>query len=269
MKFHDAAGARLIEAHEAATAAYWDRQWSRKAIGAFRAEAVAPYVELTRQYLPAGAQVLEGGCGTGSKLAALAEAGFRVTGVDFAEATVARLQAERPDLHVMVGDVCALPLPVASVDGYWSFGVIEHFWGGYDRLLAEAHRVLRPGGWLFMTFPALSPLRRAKAALHLYRRWPHGVDAAKPAGFYQFMLAPSAVCAQLRTAGFEVQPARLIQASHGLKNELPRLWRASRQAGRLLPAAWPEALARRLERHLAASCGHLGLLAARKPPTAR
>lgn len=276
MKFHDTRGRRLIETHHGATAEYWDRKWRSEPLGTFKPEAVQPYIALTRQWLPPQARILEGGCGTGGKMAALLAAGFRVTGVDYAEATVARLQATLPALDVRLGDVFRLDLADASFDGYWSFGVIEHFWGGYQGLLSEAARVLRPSGMLFLTFPTLSPLRRTKAALGLYRGWPApagphqagpppaDMPQAAPADFYQFMLDPQVVCQHLRAAGFVPQPPALIQASHGLKNELPRLWRALLLAGRPLPAGVKTWLGAQLEQRLAARLGHLCLLAARK-----
>lgn len=271
MKFHDASAQRLIETHQAATAAYWDQKWSTGPVGSFQPVAVQPYIALTRRWLPPQARILEGGCGNGGKVAALTAAGFRVTGVDYAEATIARLQAAMPQLDVRLDDVFRLQLADGSFDGYWSFGVIEHFWDGYQGLLAEAARVLRPGGMLFLTFPAMSPLRRAKAALRLYRRWPAqpgftapGTASPAPAGFYQFMLDPLVVCRHLRAAGFVPEPPALIQASHGLKNELPRLWRGLVLAGRPLPAAFKARLGDQLERRLGDKLGHLCMVAARK-----
>ncbi|GCL63485.1 class I SAM-dependent methyltransferase [Pseudaquabacterium pictum] len=269
MKWHDARGRRLIETHHGATPAYWDRKWSSAPVAVYDAAAVRPYIATTRRWLPPQSRLLEGGCGNGGKMAALLDAGYQVTGIDYAEATVARLQSARPGWDVRVGDVFRLDQPDASYDGYWSFGVIEHFWDGYQGLLAEAGRVLRPGGMLFLTFPALSPLRRTKAALRLYRPWPvaDGTGAAAtaaPADFYQFMLDPQTVCAQLRTAGFVPETPTLIQASHGLKNETPRLWRALRLAGRVLSVDARTRLEAGLEQRLAAQLGHLCLLAARK-----
>ena len=53
--------------------------------------------------------------------------------MDFAEESVRRARLEYPGLDIREGDVRSLPFPAGHFDGYWSIGVIEHFWGGYDR----------------------------------------------------------------------------------------------------------------------------------------
>ena len=66
--------------------------------------------------LPAGAAVLDAGCGTGALSAAVArrDAAARMTGVDLSEAFLAAARTRLPGATFMVGDVTRLDLPVAA-----------------------------------------------------------------------------------------------------------------------------------------------------------
>jgi SAM-dependent methyltransferase len=145
--------------------------------------------------------VLEGGCGRANKVKALADAGFSAFGIDFAQQSVARARLDYPGLDVRVGDVRALDLPDGCLDGYWSIGVIEHFWPGYDDILSEAARALRPGGFLFLTAPWLSPYRLRKARAGGY---PRSDFTDEPSSFYQFALSRREVAAALASRGFRL-----------------------------------------------------------------
>ncbi len=62
----------------------------------------------------------------------------------------------------MSGDIRDLPTPDGFFDGYLSFGVIEHFPQGQEQILAEAARVVRPGGLLLLSVPALNGYRKLR-----------------------------------------------------------------------------------------------------------
>src|SRR4029453_4509655 len=113
--------------------------------------------EMQRTYLreiefPEGAQVLEVGCGTGAIARVLArwpKVG-EVVGVDPSPYLVDRARALNPGLPNLVfevGDGRALGGKAARVAGGIMHTVRTHVQGP-EVMLAEAHRVLRPGGWL-------------------------------------------------------------------------------------------------------------------------
>ena len=70
-----------------------------------------------------------------------------------------------PNLNIKFSDVKHLFLEDNSVAGYWSLGVIEHFWDGYSEISNEMLRVIKPEGFLFITHPYISSLRRLKILL--------------------------------------------------------------------------------------------------------
>lgn len=98
-----------------------------------------------------GKRVLEVGLGTGTDFIQWARAGAEVHGVDLTEASI-RYVEERLALYGLpgfprVGDAEALDFPDNSFDVYYSWGVLHHT-PNMEAAIAEAHRVLRPGGEL-------------------------------------------------------------------------------------------------------------------------
>lgn len=97
-----------------------------------------------------GADVLDVGCGDGFHLPLFARAAAGVVGVEPHPPLVARARrrvAQLPGARVLPGGAQGLPLPDASVD--LVHARTAYFFGpGCEPGLAEADRVLRPGGLL-------------------------------------------------------------------------------------------------------------------------
>jgi ubiquinone/menaquinone biosynthesis C-methylase UbiE len=115
-----------------------------------------------------GPSVLEACVGTGVVATALASFGFAVTGVDLSP-KMARYARERLGDRIALGDARRLPVLDSSVDSYVIvFGL--HLVGDIDAALAEAARVVRPGGRVAAIHSASriddpSDLHEAQAAL--------------------------------------------------------------------------------------------------------
>ena len=94
---------------------------------------------------------LDIGCGEGYNTRLLARRGARITGIDIAEDFVAyarKAESEEPlGIEYRVASAVALPFTDETFDfatGFMSFMDVPET----DRVLAEAHRVLRPDGFL-------------------------------------------------------------------------------------------------------------------------
>jgi 2-polyprenyl-3-methyl-5-hydroxy-6-metoxy-1,4-benzoquinol methylase len=120
--------------------------------------------EYVARLVPAGAYVLDFGCGAGSFLAVLAEQkpDVRAVGVDigssqidFANREVAKLfPGDRIKFEALSVASGVVPYPDATFDVVTSIEVIEHLHPAIaHRFLREARRLLKPGGRLIVTTP--------------------------------------------------------------------------------------------------------------------
>jgi SAM-dependent methyltransferase len=251
---------RLVYLDEKATPEFWDARWRAEGrSGTSRQD--SEIVRVTARYLAAGSRVLEGGCGRGNKVKALADSGFEAVGIDFAADSVRGARLEYPGLDIREGDVRSLPFPADSFDGYWSLGVIEHFWTGYDAILAEAHRVLGPGRLLFLTAPWFSPYRRIKARRGDY---PRDDFASEPEAFYQFALGRREVSAQLERHGFDLLRWQGLAPEISMQEDMQSLQRPVRWLLGSRGSLPKRVLRRIVTGSLGGFCGHTFLAIARR-----
>ncbi len=105
-------------------------------------------IRLTR--LREGDPVVDVGCGSGAAVRRAAGMGARVTGVDPAPVMLRVARAvtlgRRGGRATYVDGVAeALPVPDGSAEVVWALATVHH-WPQVEEGVAEAHRVLRPGG---------------------------------------------------------------------------------------------------------------------------
>jgi SAM-dependent methyltransferase len=116
---------------------------------------------MTRRYLvpwmldgvPLGDHVLEIGAGYGAATAELLKRAPQVTSLEYDPRLLQKLQAAHldPRLTSLRGDATSLPFAEASFSSVIAILVLHHLQSRdlQDRAMAEAHRVLRPGGSFF------------------------------------------------------------------------------------------------------------------------
>ncbi|MEI7644907.1 MAG: methyltransferase domain-containing protein [Chloroflexales bacterium] len=118
-----------------------------------------------------GLRILDAGCGTGGDALFLQRYGA-VVGVDYSD-DAARLGAGRIPGMFARGSVLSLPFADDTFDLVTSFDVLYHRAVPSEvAALAEARRVMRPGGRLLMRLPAYEFLRsRHDRQVHTRRRY--------------------------------------------------------------------------------------------------
>lgn len=205
-RYYDSDNRRLVYLSDHASSSYWDAHWNKHRDAIYKnPPANRSTIWITKKYLQPGSIVLEGGCGVGDKVFALDQAGYQVVGVDFAEDTVNLILKHWPHLNIKVADVRNLPFRDECIDGYWSLGVIEHFYNGYDEIAREMHRVLKPGGILFLTFPMMNRIRMSRVRKKEIPPISHCACEELIDMFYQFALSPSVVIRHFQELGFKLR----------------------------------------------------------------
>jgi SAM-dependent methyltransferase len=99
------------------------------------------------QRLPAGAQVLDAGCGAGVPVSQMLSERFELIGVDFSEAQIGLARKHVPNANFICKDMTDLDFPDNTFDGICSYYAIIHIPREEHRsLIANFWRMLKPGG---------------------------------------------------------------------------------------------------------------------------
>jgi len=133
--------------------------------------------------LPAGASVLDLGCGNGTFLALFRGRGWKLYGTDFSPTGIDIARHAFPDIQFFLADstspTAEILERVGPVDLVLSTEVIEHL---YDprAFLLNAHQLLTPGGRLVLSTPYHGYFKNLMLALtgkldrHFTVLWDHG-----------------------------------------------------------------------------------------------
>ncbi|WP_019630180.1 class I SAM-dependent DNA methyltransferase [Actinomadura atramentaria] len=148
-------------------------------------------------------RVLEVGSGPGRTTAALRALGCDISGVDLSPEMVALASRTFPDIRFEEGSMTALDVPDGTLGGLVSWYSLIHIRpADHPAVIAEFHRVLRPGGRLLLGFQVgTEPLRLENPFGH-----PVTLD------FHR--LSPDRTADLLADAGFDIE-ARLVRAPEG------------------------------------------------------
>ncbi|MBI4664689.1 MAG: class I SAM-dependent methyltransferase [Verrucomicrobia bacterium] len=153
--------------------------------GRLTSQAIEPLLDAAE--VAAGTRVLDVATGPGYVAAAAASRGALVVGVDFAAAMVAEARRRHPALDFRMGDAEELPFPNDAFDAVvMNFGMLHL--ARPDQAIAEARRVLRPGGRFAFTVWA-NPEHTIGFGIVLNAVRAHGnMDVPLPAGppFFRF-----------------------------------------------------------------------------------
>jgi len=136
-------------------------------------------------------RLLEIGCGSGKRLARLAELGWQVEGQEVDEKAWAAAKSKYP-FQVHLGELAALALAGDAYDAVVMNHVIEHVHEPVE-LLAEVRRLLKPGGVLIANTPNAMSQEHRIFGTHWY-----SLDPPR----HLHLFSPRSLSSLARRAGF-------------------------------------------------------------------
>lgn len=185
----------------------------------------------SRTGLGPGVELLDVACGSGVAIRHAAAMGATAAGIDAAAALVQVARDRNPDADLRLGSMYELPWPEKRFDVVTS---INGIWGGCEPALEEAHRVLRPGGMIGISFWGAGEPHDLRATFKVFAR--HGPDDHFRGMKRTNDIATDGVAEQMLTeAGFEVvERGARVSTIEWPDAELA--WRALSSTGPALPA---------------------------------
>ena len=121
-------------------------------VEAMGSEVRTKYLDALARGLPAGAAILELGCGAGEPMTRVLSGQFRVVGLEISPNQLALARTNAPVAALLRGDMAQLPFRDGRFDGVAAFYSMTHVpRAEHPALLGEIARVLRPGGLLVIT----------------------------------------------------------------------------------------------------------------------
>jgi ubiquinone/menaquinone biosynthesis C-methylase UbiE len=141
-------------------------------------ETFASYIALCKELIPAGASILDCGCGIGASSYLLAKEGFKVTATDvstFFISDAKKQYGNTPNLKFLVEDAGKMSFSDHSFDAVCSFDLLEHVTDVKIVLKEMARVVKREAFIIIFTHNFLDPIAHLKRGI----KW-RAKDAYKP-----------------------------------------------------------------------------------------
>ncbi len=197
---------------------FWEKHWEKFLKGNslknhYQSSENSPILqEIFERYLPKRGKILEAGCGLGTLVYLLRQKGYNVEGVDFAKETINFIKSKFPELPVKIGNVFNLDYPDNSFKGYISWGVVEHFEEGPEKILREMARILDKNGIVILSVPYFNPFRKLKKIFGFYRN--------QKGDFYEYLFTRDEIVRYIKEAGFRIIKTYPYNTVKGLRDEV-------------------------------------------------
>src|SRR5215475_2713404 len=177
------------------------------------------------------------GCGPGHVTAYLRSLGLDAIGIDLSPGMIDEARHRFPEVNFRVGSMVERG-GLGEPDGAWAGAIAAYSIVHFDvlhraRAFAELARVIRPRGWLVVSFHIEDAQRPRGSVSHLSDWWDHAVDLD-----FHF-LDPGLVAGELRAAGFSLVARTDREPLPGREAPTRRCYLLARRDGGR-PAAQPD-----------------------------
>lgn len=167
-----------------------------------------------------GIRILDAGCGMGEWTVFLNQLGYQTVGLDISGSAIERLCALFPQIEFKRGDIRDTGFPRECFDALFSWGAFEHFENGPGECLRESFRILKPGGYLFISVP-FDNWRHIRMRMYPGKANTQAdQEHPRPMRFYQWRFMKSEIEEELRLAGFKPLWTRPISKGEGVSRWL-------------------------------------------------
>lgn len=181
------------------------------------------YLSLVEQFRPEKGKLLDVGAGAGGLLMAAKERGWEPTGYDV-EGKITKLAARQWKLPYVFGNFTKVRWKYASFDAVTLHQVLEHL-KAPETYLGTIHRLLKPGGVLFLGVPNIGSLS-SRLKFFLEKT---GLRRKKVGSYYDthhhlWYFTPGPLTRALEEHGFQVVHCRSGHQTRPGQSHLKRLW---------------------------------------------
>ena len=176
----------------------WSMTTFESVLETIRNRSIVPVIQ---RYMEQSGRILEAGCGNGAWIHFLNDLGYRAVGLDINAKIISDGTGRVPMVR---NDVLTKCFANDTFDACLSLGVVEHFSEGPHAPLAEARRVIKPGGYLFVSTPCNNLIRKLlnhplRDIVNLFQRF-----RGKKLHFVEYRFDRHELVEHVRQAGFDI-----------------------------------------------------------------
>ena len=183
---------------------YWQQRWSQIKTDEAMENTDAYPLKFSQILIKnKNGKILEAGCGAGRILKFYHYKGFNITGIDFIEDAIEKINASDTSIQALTDDITNLSFPSDYFEYVLAFGLYHNLNKNLQKAIQETFRVLKKNGSVCASFRADNIQTRLVDWLH--QKKINTVDKNKDKYFHKMNLKKNEFINLFETNGFEVK----------------------------------------------------------------